>query len=181
MSNTEKKTSVKVVKNLHCQWRVEKLDGTEVVPYGKYSWISEFDETLGLARVNITNLLDVIKSKQNGDNKLDIEDIEKRWGIINEEGVEVLPVEYNEIWKFEGKNRDFTRTIKDGIVKEVYFSDLIPSLPAYQHTSYARNNDWQEVSYSEYEGSYAHDVMGYSDEDINDAFDGDPDAYWNID
>jgi hypothetical protein len=23
--------------------------------------------------------------------------------------------------------------------------------------------------------------MGYSDEEINDAFDGEPDAYWNID
>ena len=35
--------------------------------------------------------------------------------------------------------------------------------------------------YEEYTGTYAQDVMGYSDEDINDAFDGDPDAYWNID
>lgn len=35
--------------------------------------------------------------------------------------------------------------------------------------------------YGEYEGSYAQDVMGYSDDVINDAFDGDPDAYWNID
>lgn len=33
----------------------------------------------------------------------------------------------------------------------------------------------------EYAGTYAHDVEGYSDDDINDAFDGDPDAYWNID
>ena len=35
--------------------------------------------------------------------------------------------------------------------------------------------------YGEYEGSYAQDVMGYSDDVINDAFDGEPDAYWNID
>ena len=35
--------------------------------------------------------------------------------------------------------------------------------------------------YSEYAGSYAQDVMGYSDEDIDTIFDGDPDAYWNID
>ncbi len=34
---------------------------------------------------------------------------------------------------------------------------------------------------SEYAGTYAHDVAGYSDAEINDAFDGDPDAYWNID
>lgn len=35
--------------------------------------------------------------------------------------------------------------------------------------------------YGEYAGSYAQDVEGYSDDDINDAFDGDPEAYWNID
>ena len=35
--------------------------------------------------------------------------------------------------------------------------------------------------YGEFEGSYAQDVMGYSDDVINDAFEGDPDAYWNID
>lgn len=35
--------------------------------------------------------------------------------------------------------------------------------------------------YGEFAGSYAQDVMGYSDDVINDAFEGDPDAYWNID
>ena len=35
--------------------------------------------------------------------------------------------------------------------------------------------------YSEYAGSYAQDEMGYSDEDINTIFEGDPDAYWTID
>lgn len=37
------------------------------------------------------------------------------------------------------------------------------------------------TSYGEYAGSYAQDVEGYSDDVIDDAFDGDPDAYWNID
>lgn len=32
-----------------------------------------------------------------------------------------------------------------------------------------------------YSGTYAHDVAGYSDEEIDDIFDGEPDAYWNID
>ena len=35
--------------------------------------------------------------------------------------------------------------------------------------------------YGEYSGSYVQDVLGYSDDEINDAFDGEPDAYWNID
>ena len=30
-------------------------------------------------------------------------------------------------------------------------------------------------------GSYAQDVEGWSDDDIDEVFDGDPDAYWNID
>ena len=38
-----------------------------------------------------------------------------------------------------------------------------------------------ESHFEEFTGSYAQDVMGYSDEIINDAFDGDPEAYWNID
>lgn len=32
-----------------------------------------------------------------------------------------------------------------------------------------------------YAGTYAHDEAGYSDEDIDAAFEGDPEAYWNID
>lgn len=35
--------------------------------------------------------------------------------------------------------------------------------------------------YEKYNGSYAQDEMGYSDDDIDTIFDGDPDAYWNID
>lgn len=33
----------------------------------------------------------------------------------------------------------------------------------------------------EYAGTYVSDVMGWSDEEINDVLDGEPDAYWNID
>lgn len=39
----------------------------------------------------------------------------------------------------------------------------------------------ESQTYERYAGSYAQDVMGYSDEDIDIIFDGDPDAYWNID
>ena len=34
---------------------------------------------------------------------------------------------------------------------------------------------------SEFEGTYVHDVEGWSDDDIYDVLDGDPEAYWNID
>lgn len=44
-------------------------------------------------------------------------------------------------------------------------------------------NDWNEETptYERYNGSYAQDEMGYSDDDIDVIFDGDPSAYWNID
>ena len=42
-------------------------------------------------------------------------------------------------------------------------------------------DDYDEPSYGRYAGSYAQDVEGWSDDDIDAVFDGDPDAYWNID
>ena len=39
----------------------------------------------------------------------------------------------------------------------------------------------REQTYERYNGSYAQDVEGWSDQDIDDVFDGDPEAYWNID
>lgn len=43
------------------------------------------------------------------------------------------------------------------------------------------STDWDEPTYDKYNGSYAQDEMGYSDDDIDTIFDGEPDAYWNID
>ena len=39
----------------------------------------------------------------------------------------------------------------------------------------------EDATYERYCGSYAQDEMGYSDDDIDTIFDGDPLAYWNID
>jgi hypothetical protein len=41
--------------------------------------------------------------------------------------------------------------------------------------------DNEYSSYEKYSGSYAQDEMGYSDDDIDTIFEGDPSAYWNID
>lgn len=43
------------------------------------------------------------------------------------------------------------------------------------------SHDYEEPTYDRYNGSYAQDEMGYSDDDIDTIFDGDPEAYWNID
>ena len=44
--------------------------------------------------------------------------------------------------------------------------------------NYYNSNIYDE---DEYAGTYAHDVAGFSDEEIDNIFDGEPDAYWNID
>ena len=139
--------NLKVVQNNRCLWGVEDLDGNIIVPYGKYEWIDGFDH--GLARVrtvgrttytkNISALCslegdEIITDEEEILAKV-LEDREKRpevfakWGIINEKGEEVLPVEYDEIWKFLGKNRDSTKVVKDGVEREVYFYDLNHKLP----------------------------------------------------
>ena len=41
--------------------------------------------------------------------------------------------------------------------------------------------DYDDYRHDDFEGTYAHDVAGYDDDTIYDAFEGDSDAYWNID
>lgn len=41
--------------------------------------------------------------------------------------------------------------------------------------------DEDDCAHDDFEGSYAHDVAGYDEDTIYAAFEGDPDAYWNID
>lgn len=42
-------------------------------------------------------------------------------------------------------------------------------------------DDYDDEHYGKYRGSYVQDEEGWSDEMIDDALDGCPDAYWNID
>ena len=39
----------------------------------------------------------------------------------------------------------------------------------------------EEETYDRYNGTYAQDVAGHSDDEIDTIFEGDPSAYWNID
>ena len=47
-------------------------------------------------------------------------------------------------------------------------------------TEFYNDEGYEEEHYSRYSGSYAQDVEGWSDELIDEVFDGEPDAYWNI-
>ena len=194
--------SITVVENKDYQWAVIDNSGNIVVPFGKYGWIDGFDS--GLARVRthkqsgragdttgmviglFTESPIVIEGNESIQNYLNNDKIKNpekyaKWGIINEKGEEVLPVIYDDVWNFYGKNRFSTKVEKDGIITEVYFHDLNPSLPVHHRITSLRNDNNCSQHYGEYAGSYAQDVMGFSDEEIDAAFDGEPDAYWNID
>jgi hypothetical protein len=149
------------VQDLKKNYAVFDCSGNEIVPFGKYSWIDCFDQ--GLSRVIVHK------------------DQKKSWGIINTKGEEVLPPEYDNIWSFFGKNRDSTKVIKNGNTTNIYFKELNPELHIQRKHKFVHSHDRYGTHYGEYEGSYAQEIMGYSDDVINDAFEGDPDAYWNID
>lgn len=74
------------VQNNHFEYAVLNIDGTEVVPFGKYNWIDGFDN--GLARVRIGNVTN--GQNENGN----------KWGLVDENGKEILPLEYDNIWTF---------------------------------------------------------------------------------
>ena len=154
-----------VTVNLYSKYAVFDINGNEIVPYGKYTWIDGFEN--GFARVKIGQRTNGLA--ENG----------SKWGLINEKGEEVLPLEYDDIWNFFGKHRNSTRVIKAGVPSKVYFQDLQDKGMSLHHEE--DFDDDYGTHYGEFPGSYAQDVMGYSDDVINDAFEGDPDVYWNID
>ena len=157
------------VQNNNFEYAVLNIDGTVVVPFGKYSWIDGFDN--GLARVKIGKVTN--GQKDNGN----------KWGLINENGKEVLPLEYDDIWTFYGKKRVTTKVIKGNVARNVILSEILGKDEVQEYDCSSCNyydNDYG-TSYGKYAGTYAQDVEGYSDDVIDDAFDGDPDAYWNID
>lgn len=133
--------NVIVVENRDYQWAVIDNNGNIIVPFGKYGWIDGFDS--GLARVRTsgdsgragdtkgmvigldTESPVIIEGKDNIQNYIDNDRIihpEKyaKWGIINERGEEVLPVTYDDVWKFFGKNRYSTKVEKDGKMTEFF-------------------------------------------------------------
>lgn len=191
---------IKVVRNEKYQYGVTDQDGNVIVPFGKYEFIDGFDH--GLARVRGKGLLFYPKQKRyrfdsieewlNADpNAVPIDqekdrkehpELYSKWGIINERGEEVLPVEYDSIWKFLGKGRTSTKVEKGGISSYVDFLDLLTTFePGEDDEQDNFYENYEEEHYEEFAGTYAQEVEGCSDEFINIVLEGDPDLYWNID
>lgn len=61
------------------------------------------------------------------------------------------------------------------------FKDMKPfDIP--DNFRFGRRNTNNFIEYNrDYSGTYVHDVMGYTNDEIDTIFDGEPDAYWNID
>lgn len=155
------------IQNKNGKYGVINIYGEEIIPFGKYDYIDGFDR--GLARVKIGKL-------SNG--KIDNGNL---WGVINEDGIEVLLPTYKNIWNFYGKEYNSIVVETSNCRKYIPIASLISKDEDSDYFSESYDSCAEEQTYDEYSGSYAQDVMGFSDETICDAFDGDPDAYWNID
>lgn len=88
-----------------------------------------------------------------------------KYGVINEKGSIISKCDYDEIIQIYGYK--IQAKFNNEII-EIKRTDYI--VTDYNVTSYERKH------YDRYGG-----YQGYSDEDIDTIFDGDPDAYWNID
>ena len=102
-----------------------------LVDFGTYDWISGFDSRLAIVRKG------------------------NKYGIIDNFGTLVLPIEYNHIEEFYNKGKTSTKAYKAGTVDELKFSDL-----AHQEEndddSYNENYDYDS---SAYDNSYYNDSL----------------------
>lgn len=115
------------VQNKESQYGVLRTDGSVVVPFGKYNWIDGFDN--GLARVKTGGMT-------NGIN-------ESKWGLVDEEGEVVLPIEYDAIWTFYGKERNSTNVVKGGFSQNMDFSSILGRDKAYEKKSDSYKSEYE--------------------------------------
>lgn len=139
--------------------------GEVLVPYGTYWDIEPFENGLSRCR----------NHKSVNGKRIEL------CGVINEQGEVILECNERHIMPFYGRYaRQYSQYLEKALKKEN---------PQAYIKYFGKNKGECEMDcdddygthYGGYSGTYAQDVAGYSDEIINDAFEGDPDAYWNID
>ena len=162
-----------------------KCNAGFIVPFGKYEWIEGFDHGLSRVRThgltgytkNITAIFDddwneitdrkIIEEKE-AEYRMKHPEKYAKWGIIDETGKEVLPTEYDEIWKFYGKNRLSTKVVRDGVEYDICFHSLNSSIPMPANTkkwsSYFDENDCDNNCFKindcyDYEGNFDYDRL----------------------
>lgn len=184
MSTDRKLVTIFVNSEYEYGWGVASCKNSYLIRPGKYDWISGFHK--GYARIK--------KGKETNGNA----DADVLWGIVNEEGLDVIPPSYHNIYNFYNKDYDSIRVQKekDGSFEYITFkelSSLWKSLSAIaRRTKEERDNEHKAIQnrineqneemYWRTYGNKHSDYNGvYSDDAISDAFDGDPSACWNTD
>lgn len=92
-------------------------------------------------------------------------------GLLNSRRKVIFPCIYDDILKVTMLS---AIVIENGVEREVKYNTD-------RHSNKLFDISEEPHHYLRYAGSYAQDNMGYSDEDIDTIFDGEPEAYWNID
>ena len=106
-----------------------------------------------------------------------------RYGFIDINGKKITPPLYSDAESFDvvkqkaivyiGKYYNYVN------LNGELLADWLPDHKnVHKHFNEAYN---EEKHYNRYNGAYAQAIEGWSDEEIDEAFDGYPDAYWNID
>lgn len=117
-----------VVQDLDYRWGVIDFDGNIIVPFGKYAWIDGFQN--GLAKVighKDTTSPNTVAVFGTDFQRVPHNERVAEQGIINEEGTEVLPLEFN-VWKFYGKDFSTIKYFKKNEEFIVRFETLNPEL-----------------------------------------------------
>ena len=163
-----------VLKNKDNEWGAydmkDPYNPTIVVPFGTYNYMWGFDSNHCLVSAKGIGKPGTFEGR----------------GIINSNGDVVVGFdEYKDIWDFYNN--------RSGLIKAETFDGqtlhLLKRHPLHKAVNgivYNAKSIGPDIPvygsrFGEFSGTYAQDVAGLSDDVINDAFDGDPEAYWNID
>ena len=113
-----------------------------------------------------------------------IKDFEKAKEYLMDQYERFLKYKYEKEKKYRNKNKKYNDKRFERNVK--YYKQLLKESGEYDFNNELmierkpKNNEFPSYPFG-YAGTWAHDEAGYSDDDIDTIFDGDPDAYWNID
>lgn len=163
-----------VLQNKKFEWGVVDLDDPYnpqiIIPFGTYKYIWGFDSNHSLVSAKGIGKPGTFEGR----------------GIINTNGEVVVGFkEYKDIWNFYN-NRSGLIKVETFDGRTLHLLKRNPLHKAVNGIIYPTKSNYADepiygTSFGKYEGTYAQDVAGLSDDVIDDAFDGDPEAYWNID
>ena len=164
-------------------WGAINSNNVWLVSPGKYDWVSGYNK--GYARVK--------SGMETNENK----DVDVLWGVVNSEGLEVVPLEYHNIHNFYDEDYDSIKVEKDNdsITESISFGELssiwrILNARARKakedrerEAEVIRQRIMEQEDERYWETGAKHSRYGgvFSDDAISDAFDGDPSACWNAD